>query len=57
MQSVLERAVYVNALDDSGKDAAHRIREAYGPNYDRLVQLKKNYDPTNFFRNNHNIQA
>jgi hypothetical protein len=31
-------------------------RSAYGPNYDRLVALKNKYDPTNFFRMNHNIQ-
>ena len=31
-------------------------REAYGPNYDRLVALKNKYDPTNFFRMNHNIK-
>ena len=31
-------------------------REAYGCNYDRLVALKNDYDPTNFFRMNHNIK-
>lgn len=31
-------------------------REAYGPNYDRLAALKNKYDPTNFFRMNHNIR-
>jgi hypothetical protein len=31
-------------------------REAYGCNYDRLVALKNKYDPTNFFRMNHNIK-
>jgi len=31
-------------------------RAAYGPKYDRLVQLKNKYDPTNFFRMNHNIR-
>jgi len=31
-------------------------RSAYGPNYDRLVVLKNKYDPTNFFRMNHNIK-
>ena len=34
---------------------AARVRAAYGPNYDRLVALKNKYDPTNFFRFNHNI--
>jgi Berberine and berberine like len=44
---------YVNYVSDEGDAFA---RAAYGPNYDRLVTLKKKYDPTNFFRMNHNIK-
>jgi hypothetical protein len=44
---------YVNYLEDEGDPMA---RAAYGPNYDRLVPLKKKYDPGNFFRMNHNIK-
>jgi FAD/FMN-containing dehydrogenase len=38
-----------------GQEGADRVREAYGPNYQRLAALKKKYDPTNFFRLNQNI--
>src|SRR5262245_54215638 len=45
--------VYVNLLGDEGLD---RVRQAYGTEkYDRLVELKRRYDPTNFFRLNQNI--
>ena len=47
--------VYVNYLE-GGDEGAERIRAAYGPVYDRLVDLKTKYDPTNFFRLNQNIK-
>ncbi len=45
--------VYVNHL---GADEPERVRAAYGNNYERLVQVKQKYDPTNFFRLNPNIK-
>jgi len=38
--------------DDQAEDA---IRAAYGPNYDRLGEVKRQYDPENVFHLNHNI--
>jgi hypothetical protein len=47
------QSVYVNFLMDEGKE---RIRQAYGPDrYERLLALKRRYDPDNFFRLNQNI--
>ncbi len=44
---------YVNFMMDEGED---RVRATYGKNYDRLVKIKKRYDPTNVFRVNQNIK-
>jgi hypothetical protein len=38
-------------LEVTGDDG----RAAYGPNYDRLVELMRRYDPENAFQLNHNI--
>ena len=46
-------SAYSNYVTDEGEAIT---REAYGPNYERLVALKKKYDPSNFFRMNHNIK-
>jgi FAD/FMN-containing dehydrogenase len=44
---------YVNFLSDEGPE---RVREAYpGPTWDRLVEVKRRYDPDNLFRLNQNI--
>lgn len=46
--------VYVNFLLDEGDD---RVHEAYlSQNYDRLVSIKRKYDPANLFRFNQNIR-
>ena len=45
---------YVNFLmDDEGQE---RVRATYRGNYDRLVDIKTKYDPTNLFRVNQNIK-
>jgi len=44
---------YVNYLDED--DVGEAVRAAYGPNYDRLVEIKRRYDPKNVFHLNHNI--
>lgn len=33
-----------------------RVRATYGVNFDRLVEIKKKYDPDNVFRSNRNIR-
>jgi FAD/FMN-containing dehydrogenase len=48
-----DRGAYVNFLGDEGEE---RIRAAYpGSTWDRLVEVKARYDPTNLFRLNQNI--
>jgi len=32
------------------------VKKTYAGNYDRLVAIKKKYDPDNFFRVNQNIK-
>ncbi|HYZ14747.1 MAG TPA: FAD-binding oxidoreductase [Candidatus Acidoferrum sp.] len=44
---------YVNYLD--GDESSDAVRSAYGPNYARLVEVKRRYDPANLFRLNQNI--
>jgi FAD/FMN-containing dehydrogenase len=46
---------YMNYMTaDEGQD---RVMATFGPNYSRLIEVKKKYDPTNFFRINHNIRT
>jgi len=49
----LETARWLNYLgDDQGADA---VQAAYGPNYERLLDLKHRYAPENVFHHNHNL--
>ena len=47
-----EEGAYINFASD---DDQGRVRANYGSNYDRLVSVKREYDPDNIFRNNQNI--
>ena len=40
MQPFVEPALYVNTLEDALEEGEHRVLESYGPNYQRLVELK-----------------
>ena len=44
---------YVNFMMDEGQD---RVQATYRDNYQRLADIKKKYDPKNFFRVNQNIR-
>ncbi len=46
-------SAYINFLT---QEERNRVAAAYGPNYDRLVQVKNKYDPNNLFHLNQNIQ-
>ena len=45
--------VYVNQLGDTSDQL---VRSAYGPNYARLVEIKKKYEPEKVLRLNQNIK-
>jgi len=45
--------VYVNFMPD---DEGDRVAAAYGGNYDRMMSVKEEYDPSNLFRMNQNVQ-
>ena len=53
MQPHMASGRYVNYIgEEEGEDP---VRAAYGPNYERLAQLKNKYDPSNLFHMNQNI--
>jgi hypothetical protein len=45
---------YVNALETQEES---RIRVSYGPKYERLTEIKREYDPQNTFHKNVNIRS
>jgi FAD/FMN-containing dehydrogenase len=44
---------YINGMTEYDED---RLRASFGPKYDRLVELKRKYDPDNVFHRNQNIR-
>ena len=48
----LASGLYVNQLGETSDDL---VRAGYGPNYARLAEIKKKYDPNNLLRLNQNI--
>jgi len=53
MTPSLASGVYANYL--AGDEGDARVRAAYGRSWDRLVALKRKFDPDNFFRLNQNV--
>ena len=53
MQPYASRNAAVDFLGDEGEA---RVRDAYGENYARLVEVKSKYDPTSFFHLNQGIK-
>ena len=43
----------MNMMMDEGRE---RVRASYRDNYDRLAQVKAQYDPGNVFRLNQNVE-
>ena len=52
MEDYATGGVYVNFMPT---DESDRVRMAYGSHWDRLIGVKRRYDPDNFFRLNQNI--
>jgi FAD/FMN-containing dehydrogenase len=54
MRPFSQGGLYLN-FPGFGEEKEGMLRDAYGKNYERLVALKKQYDPGNLFRMNLNI--
>jgi FAD/FMN-containing dehydrogenase len=57
MQPYASEGVYVNYLGTEADEQSNRLPSAYGPGkLEKLVALKRKYDPANLFRMNQNIR-
>jgi FAD/FMN-containing dehydrogenase len=54
MKTFSSGGAYINYLSIDEQTA---VQESYLENYSRLVQIKRRYDPSNFFHRNRNIRA
>ncbi len=54
MQRFSSGGLYLN-FPGLGEEGGELVRSAYGANYERLVALKRRYDPENLFQSNQNI--
>jgi hypothetical protein len=55
MQAFSDGSRYLNFAGFQ-EEGSEMVRNAFGPQYERLVALKNRYDPSNFLRLNQNIQ-
>jgi hypothetical protein len=55
MRSQSEGGVYLN-FPGFLEEGEQLVREGYGPNYERLRELKSEFDPANLFELNANIE-
>jgi hypothetical protein len=54
LQPFMSPGAYVNFMSSDEED---RVAEAYRERWDRLVTIKNQFDPTNFFRLNSNVRT
>jgi hypothetical protein len=52
LRPAMKPGVYVNFMSGDEQD---RVSEAYRERWDRMVEVKSHYDPTNFFKLNQNV--
>lgn len=55
MHAYSSGGLYLN-FGGFGEEKDELVRAAFGPTYERLVEVKNTYDPTNLFRVNQNIR-
>lgn len=56
LRDTLQRFAHGAYVNQLGETSDELVRAAYGPNYARLVEVKKKFDPQNVLRLNQNIK-